>query len=93
MPDCWAARSLGIQEKKLHLAGLRSRLSQLAETEKDTSLHRTEGNEIEVEGGVVIPYMDNHARINDVLMRASPLDMSLMADVPVQAILPLPESA
>jgi hypothetical protein len=94
MPDGWAMRSLGDQEKNLQLAGLQLRPSLLsAETEEDTASLRTEGHKIDVEGSAVMLSMDKHARINDVLVLVSSLDMSLTEDELTRAILPLSEEA
>jgi hypothetical protein len=82
------------REMKLQLSSLQPRPSLwLAETEEDTASLRTEGHEIDVEGSAVMLSLDNHTHINDVLVRASPLDMSLMEDELTRAILPLSEEA
>jgi len=94
MPDGWATRSPGNQEKKLSLGGLQSRPSLWpAEREEDTAFLRTEGHEIEVEDRLIMLSLDNPALINDVLVRLSPLDMRLMENKPNEAILHPSEAA
>ncbi|MEI8003257.1 MAG: ABC transporter ATP-binding protein [Methanothrix sp.] len=83
----------GTPEEILRLAGLRPVLRLwLTEPERDASLLRAEGYEIDVVGGVVQVSLESHSQIKEVLAIVSPLDMRLTEPKLAEAFLLLSEA-
>ncbi len=84
----------GSPEEILRLAGLRPILRLwLAQPQKDASLLRAQGYEIEIVDGIVQVSLESHAQIKDILAVAMPLDMRLAEPRLEEAFLRLSEAA
>jgi ABC-2 type transport system ATP-binding protein len=84
----------GSPEEILRLAGLRPMLRLwLAQPQKDASLLRAQGYEIEIVDGIVQVSLESHAQIKDILAVAMPLDMRLVEPRLEEAFLRLSEAA
>jgi ABC-2 type transport system ATP-binding protein len=84
----------GTPEEILRLAGLRPLLKLwLAEPQKDATLLRAQGYEIDINDGVVQVRLESHAQIKEILAAVSPLDMRLAEPRLEEAFLRLSEAA
>ncbi|HOK57628.1 MAG TPA: ABC transporter ATP-binding protein [Methanothrix sp.] len=84
----------GSPEEILRLAGLKPHLELLLEDpERDASLLRSEGYDVEVSGGVVRIRIDRHAQIKEIMEIITPLDIRLREPSLEEAFLTLSGAA